>query len=856
MPKTVGVAVSNATFHFDKLYTYAVLPEHQNAVRLGSMVLVPFGKGSRARMGVVLACDAEPEHSKLKYLFDVAPASACLTPELLRLVHFLKERTFCTYYEAVKAVIPYGAQYKPAVAADGVTPVLQKQLTHHTENAYKLVGTLPQKPKPTAKQLAAVALLSGGPRTLNELEDKGISRAVLDNLCTKGVLECSKVNKSIDLYTSIPLRNDPITLTGQQQAAYDTLLPKLEDTAPHSALLYGVTGSGKTLVFLKLISRCLELGRKALVLVPEISLTPQMILRLKGQFGRRVAVQHSALNHTERLLQWQMIQDGGADIVVGTRSAVFSPLENIGLIIIDEEQEHTYRSESAPRYSAHEVARQRAAENGALLLLASATPSTESFYAAQNGRTQLVRLTKRYGGNPLPSVQIVDMRAELAAGNPREISLALEDAIRRNLEAEKQTILLLNRRGYQTIAQCEDCREVLKCPKCSVPMVYHKSAHKVLCHYCGSQQEPPPTLCPACGGKLQYRGFGTQKAEEELAKLFPEARVLRMDQDSTAAKDAHEKLLAKFAAHEYETIAQCEDCREVLKCPKCSVPMVYHKSAHKVLCHYCGSQQEPPPTLCPACGGKLQYRGFGTQKAEEELAKLFPEARVLRMDQDSTAAKDAHEKLLAKFAAHEYDIMVGTQMVAKGLDFEDVTLVGVLGIDSLLFAQGFRAYENVFSLITQVVGRSGRAKEPGFAIIQTTDPDNPVLTLAAAQDYDAFYEQEIAYRKLGLYPPFCGLCVIGFAGARENEVARAAARFSALLGQQAAKQPDLPLRILGPTPGSIEKINDTYRYKLTVKCRNDRRFRDLVRSTLALYEKEKLPSKASVVVDLHSDGDI
>ena len=752
MPKTVGVAVSNATFHFDKLYTYAVMPDQQDTVKLGSMVLVPFGRGSRARMGVVLACDAEPESAKLKYLFDVAPASACLTPELLRLVHFLKERTFCTYYEAVKAVIPYGAQYKPAVAADGVTPVLQKQLTRHTENSYRLVGGLPQKPKPTAKQLAAVALLGGGPRTLNELEDKGISRAVLDNLCAKGVLECSKVNKSIDLYSSIPLKNEPICLTAEQQAAYDALLPKLEDDAPHSALLYGVTGSGKTLVFLKLIAHCLEQGRKALVLVPEISLTPQMILRLKSQFGRRVAVQHSALNHTERLLQWQMIQDGGADIVVGTRSAIFSPLENIGLIIIDEEQEHTYRSESAPRYSAHDMARQRAAENGALLLLASATPSTESFYAAQHGRTQLVRLTQRYGGNPLPKVQIVDMRAELASGNPREISLAMEDAIRRNLDAGKQTILLLNRRGYQTMAQCEDCREVLKCQKCSVPMVYHKSAHKVLCHYCGSQMEPP--------------------------------------------------------------------------------------------------------TVCPTCGGKLQYRGFGTQKAEEELAKLFPDARVLRMDQDSTAAKDAHEKLLAKFADHEYDIMVGTQMVAKGLDFEDVTLVGVLGIDSLLFAQGFRAYENVFSLITQVVGRSGRAKDPGFAIIQTTDPDNPVLNLAAAQDYDAFFEQEIAYRKLGLYPPFCGLCVIGFAGAKEIETARAAARFAALLGQLAAKQPDLPLRVLGPTPSSIEKINDTYRYKLTIKCRNDRRFRDLVRSALELYEQEKLPSKATVAVDLHSDGDI
>ena len=753
MPKTVGVAVSNATFHFDKLYTYAVMPDQQDAVRLGSMVLVPFGRGSRARMGVVLACDAEPENSKLKFLFDVAPASACLTPELLRLVHFLKERTFCTYYEAVKAVIPYGAQYKPAVAADGVTPVLQKQLVRHTENAYKLVGTLPPKPKPTAKQLAAVALLGGGERTQTELEEKGISRAVLDNLCTKGVLECSKVNKSIDLYASIPLKNEPILLTSEQQAAYDALLPHLEDAEPHSALLYGVTGSGKTLVFLKLIERCLQLGRRALVLVPEISLTPQMILRLKSQFGRRVAVQHSALNHTERLLQWQMIQDGGADIVVGTRSAIFSPLENIGLVIIDEEQEHTYRSESAPRYAAHEVARQRAAENGALLLLASATPSTESYFAAQHGRTQLVRLTQRYGGNPLPHVEIVDMRAELASGNPCEISLALEDAIRRNLEAEKQTILLLNRRGYQTIAQCEDCREVLKCAKCSVPMVYHKSAHKLLCHYCGSQLDPPP-----------------QK--------------------------------------------------------------------------------------CPACGGTLQYRGFGTQKAEEELARLFPEARILRMDQDSTAAKDAHEKLLARFARREYDIMVGTQMVAKGLDFEDVTLVGVLGIDSLLFAQGFRAYETVFSLITQVVGRSGRAKDPGFAIIQTTDPDNPVLNLAAAQDYDAFFEQEIAYRKLGLYPPFCGLCVVGFSGLKESEVARAAARFAVLLGRQAAKQPELPLRVLGPTPGNIEKINGNYRYKLTVKCRNDRRFRDLMRETLGLYEQEKLPAKATVVVDLHSDGDI
>ena len=755
MPKTVGVAVSHAAFHFDKLYTYGVMPDQQDKVRLGSMVLVPFGKGSRPRMGVVLACDAQPESAKLKVLYDVAPASACLTPELLDLVRFLKARTFCTWYEAVKAVIPYGAQYKPALAPDGVTPVLQKQLTRHTETLYRLAAPLPPKPKPTAKQMAAVALLGGGPRTQADLEAHGISRAVAENLCAKGVLASEQVNKSLDLYAHIPRQEEQLTLTAEQQAAYDALAPHLETGQAHGALLYGVTGSGKTLVFLKLIERCLALGKKALVLVPEISLTPQMIRRLKERFGKRVAVQHSALNHTERLLQWQMIQDGGADIVVGTRSAVFAPLESIGLIVMDEEQEHTYRSESAPRYSAQEVARWRAAKQGALLLLASATPSTETFYEARAGRLQLVRLTQRYAGQPLPTVQMVDMRAELAAGNPREISLALEDAIRDNLKAKKQAILLLNRRGYQTMAQCEDCREVLKCPKCSVPMVYHKDG---------------------AGGRL--------------------------------------------------------------------------------LCHYCGTQIAPRPTVCPACGGKLQYRGFGTQKAEEELAALFPEARILRMDQDTTAAKDAHEKLLASFARHEYDIMVGTQMVAKGLDFEDVTLVGVLGIDSLLFAQGFRAYETVFSLVTQVVGRSGRASAPGRAIIQTTDPDNPVLRLAAAQDYDAFFAQEIEYRKLGLYPPFCSLCIVSFAGKKEEETAAAAARFAALLAQQAARQPDIPLRVLGPTPGSILKINEIYRYKLTVKCRNDKRFRALLGQVLGLYEQEKLPARASVAVDMHADGDI
>ena len=541
--------------------------------------------------------------------------------------------------------------------------------------------------------------------------------------------------------------------SAEQQAAYDQLAADLAAGSPRAALLYGVTGSGKTSVFVKLIERTLELGRRALVLVPEIGLTPQMIRRLKSMFGSRLAVQHSALNNTERLLQWRMIQRGDADIVVGTRSAVFAPLQNIGLIILDEEQEHTYQSESAPRYSAHEVARKRAAAENALLVFASATPRTETTFAAQSGRIRMVTLKNRYGGRPLPGVEFADMRAELASGNPREVSARLAEELAENLRRGEQSILLLNRRGYNTVAMCTDCGEVLKCPNCSVPLVYHKNRAALLCHHCG----------------------------------------------------------------------------------------------HTV---------HPAPALCPACGGKLAYSGFGTQRVEEELQQLLPTARILRMDQDSTTQKNAHEQMLARFARQEYDILLGTQMVAKGLDFEKVTLVGVLGIDSMLFGQGFRAYESVFSLITQVVGRGGRADLPGRALIQTAVPGHPVLQLAARQDYAAFYKEEIAFRKLCLYPPYCSFCVVGFIGAQDGAVFTAAHRFGQLLAQQAAAHPGLPLRILGPAPMNIAMLGGKYRYKLTLKCRNDAKFRALMRAALDAYAAEKLPAKATVTLDFNSDGDI
>ena len=751
MPLVAQVAVSGATIHFDKLYSYLVPQSLAQRVHTGSMVLVPFGRGSKARMGVVLAAGEEPEPAaRLKALYDAAPEEARLSSELLALVHALRESTFCTYYEAVKAIIPYGAQYR-AVERGGV-PRLQKQLVRHTEWAYSRAAA-PRKFTP--KQSAAWQALAGGPLGQSALEAAGISRDVLERMEKKGMLTREKRDKELELYGQYGFgaAPQPVRLSEEQQRAYDALAPGLSQKKPQPALLYGVTGSGKTLVFLKLIEQCLSLGRQALVLVPEISLTPQMIRRLKAQFGRRVAVQHSALNHTERLLQWQQIQNGGADVVVGTRSAVFSPLEQLGLIVIDEEQEHTYHSENSPRYDAREVARRRAAAHSALLVLASATPSVESFYAARAGRMQLVQLLHRYNDMPLPKVYMADMRAELAAGNASALSGFLEQQLRENLASHGQSILLLNRRGYQTVAMCTSCGEVLKCTSCSVPMVYHKAAGKLLCHYCG-------------------------------------------------------------AAH------------------------------------------SPVPQACPACGGKLKYTGFGTQRIEEQLAGLLPEARVLRMDADSTAHKNAHETLLRAFANGEYDILLGTQMVAKGLDFERVTLVGVLGIDQMLFAQGYRAFENVFSLVTQVVGRAGRARQPGRAVIQTVDPQHPVLALAANQDYASFYEQEISFRRLNLYPPFCAICMAGFSGKNEAAVLQAARAFAAFVQAETQRRGGVPLRLLGPAPMSVAMVKQQYRYKLTLKCRGDKAFRAMLRAALEQYDAGGWAAKAAVTIDFHADADL
>ncbi|MFV0411736.1 MAG: primosomal protein N', partial [Oscillospiraceae bacterium] len=657
-------------------------------------------------------------------------------------------------FEAVKAVIPYGEQYKAAKTDEGWR--MQSQMVRYTRSMNRLAAPVAEVRaggrKPGAKQQAVLRFLQAGEKPQEEiLEACGVTKAVLDTLAKNGLVTKEQQDRQVALVGALSPQAGqlpvPVLSPAQQQVA-GQLIGCMGQPKPKPALLYGVTASGTTPVLLALIHQVLEAGKTAHVLVPEIGLTPQMLGQMRASFGSGVAVQHSALSNTERLLQWRQIQRGEAQVVVGTRSGVFAPLENLGVLIVDEEQERTYQSESAPRYDALEVARRRAAYHGALLVMASATPSVADYYAAQAGRYHLFSLRQRYGNLPLPQVELVDMRAE-TGGNI--FSGRLVQEMQQNLAENKQTILLLNRRGYRTVGVCRECGTVLKCTECSVPLVYHKAGNRLLCHYCGYSISPVPQQCPDCGGEIRYTGFGTQKAEEELA-------------------------------------------------------------AH------------------------------------------FPAARVLRMDLDSTSQKGAHASMLGQLTNHDNHILLGTQMVEKGLDNEKISHMGVIVIDSLLFSQGYRAYETVFSLVTQVVGRSGRTGAPGRAVIQTVDPQNPVLNLAASQDYPAFYRQEIGFRKLALYPPFCNLCVVGFVAGTEAEALGAARRFSALLSSFAGRQPGLPLRVLGPAPMNVVQVAGSFRYRLTLKCRADAAFRGLIKQVLAVYNQEGWPRKAGIYLDFHTDG--
>ncbi|MBQ7540887.1 MAG: primosomal protein N' [Clostridia bacterium] len=807
------VAVENAAYHFDTEYSYRIPDGLLSAAQAGCRVLVPFGAGSKKRQGVILATETLQGDTpqKLKSLAEVSDPQPVLNAEGIRLVRFLKDRTFCTLYEAAKAVLPSGlgrrvrityafaqdsaetlsdderrvADYlrekngyireEKILADTNTTGEILSRLYHagvlaRNVDSVRKVSDMTVKSarlsdaflrgelrigKLTQKQQSVVELLGDvGSASVKEVcYFTGLTAAVCASLEKKGVVELFSAEVFRNPYKdAAPVDTSPIRLSDEQNAAYATLEKLFVSGKGAASLLYGVTGSGKTKVYMKLIDRCLSDGRGVILMVPEIALTPQMLHLFHARYGKEVAVFHSALSVGERLDEWKRVKRGEARIAVGTRSAVFAPFDDLGLIVMDEEQESAYKSESAPRYHARDVARFRCAEHGALLVLASATPSIESFAAAEKGRYVRTTLTQRFAGALLPEVVTVDMTAERKRGNAGEISGTLLGALRETLGAGRQAILLMNRRGYHTFASCTACGHVITCPSCSISMTYHRANERLMCHYCG-HSIPFTDKCPAC---------------EERA---------------------------------------------------------------------------------------VQCTGFGTQKVEDELRRLLPEARILRMDTDTTMSRFAHEDKLGRFESRQYDILLGTQMVAKGLDFENVTLVGVISVDSLLYNDDYRALERTFSLLTQVVGRSGRGQYRGQAIIQTAAPENDVLAMAARQDYEEFYRTEIGIRRVLIYPPFCDLCVVAFMGAEELFVRGASKAFLEMLTRLASEAyAEQKLIVLGPAPAKVLKVSDRYRYRLIVKCRNSARFRAMMAQLLCECGKDKRFREVTTLVDINPEN--
>ena len=806
----VHIAVEQANFSFDKLYSY-LWPEALGVPQIGVRVLVPFGGGNRTRQGLVMACLQQEQSAGLKSVLSVMDEQPLLTPEMVGLAQFMQERTFCTLFDAVRAMLPTGLylQVKPVLrpAAD-VAPELLETLTpnerqilafvskcpggadqetllrrlgmeedapalrhlletgvlvrgaegfRHTGDAtVRTVRLLPRSPeaelpKLTEKQQAVLSLLEDvGAASVKEVcYFAGVTPAVVNALAQKGLV---RIYDAEVLRAPYEVTEDEPTivsraLNGEQQQAYDRLLSLYTADAPAAALLYGVTGSGKTSVYMNLIDRVLEDGRQVIVLVPEISLTPQMMALFLQKYGRRVAVLHSGLAIGERMDEWKRIKRGEARIVVGTRSAVFAPCDELGLIVMDEEQEHTYKSESAPRYHARDVARFRCAHHNALLLMTSATPSVESYHAAKSGRYTLLELTHRYGDVQLPQVEVVDLRGE--AIGESVLSPTLLQRMQVCLDNHQQIILLLNRRGFHTHVSCRSCGQVITCPSCSISLTYHRANNRLMCHYCGHSQ-PAPKGCPTC------------KSD------------------------------------------------------------------------------------------KIRFCGLGTQLVEDELAQLFPDIPVLRMDTDTTMSRSSYEEKFRDFAEGKYRIMIGTQMVAKGLDFPHVGLVGVLSADQSLYSDDYRSYENTFALLTQVIGRAGRRNERGLAVVQTYTPDNPVIELAADQDYTGFFSLEIASRRMMHYPPYADLFLFGFTGLQEQRVRTAARRMLELLRSAATGEyADLPMIALDPTPAAVVKVAGKYRYKMLVKARNTKAMRDLVRQLMHTLHNDPAARGVTVYVDIN-----
>ena len=805
----VKVRLLDAPFFLDREYDYSVPEELREDLRPGCFVTVPFGGGNRRRMGLVMR-DTERDEtlSGIKPVLSVSTPRVSLSEEMLGLVRFLREQTLCTAGDAVHAMIPAGTlsglveRYhrteKPVgdvrkltsaeafllahlekvgeVGVEGLKnrfgSETEKNLAHlcrlglvkrvlaekaamaaketvlfslavDEETANALVEGRAKKPHLGDKQKLALSLILDGERSADELRDRGCAKAQTDALLRHGLIQSRTERSYRNPYAvsdAVPAPTELI-LNPEQQQAFDELERLAADGQPHGVLLHGVTGSGKTCVMLRTIDSMLERGRGVIVLLPEIALTPQSLSIFCSRYGNRVAVMHSALNAGERADAYHRIASGEADVVVGTRSAVFAPVKDLGLIVLDEEHEHTYKSDMNPKYHARDVARFRCAHNKALMLLCSATPALESYKRAKDGRYTLLTLKNRHAGAVLPEVQIADMRAEAGEGNLSPLGKQLTKALGENAAAGNQAILFLNRRGYNHVVSCRSCGEAVTCPSCSVSLTYH-----------------------------------TKKNSYDEGYL---------------------------------------------------------------VCHFCGRRQ-PLPTECPSCNSKhLARLGYGTQRVEQELRELLPGRGVLRMDTDTTSTRFSYDELLGAFRRHEADVLLGTQMVTKGHDFPDVTLVGVLMADSSLYLDDYRAGERTFSMLTQVIGRAGRSQKRGTAVIQTCNPDHDVITLACKQDYESFYEREIKLRRLLVFPPFCDIALLTLSHKDERELLMAAKALSdELSARVAGAYSDVKIVAFGPFEAPVYRADGQYRMRMVVKCMLNKRSRALFAELLSVFQRQ------------------
>jgi len=795
------VALKGTTFAFDKLYSYAIPPELHTKALAGCRVTVPFGRSNTKKQGIIFKIRND-ELKGLKKISSVTDDTAVLTEEMLGLCEYMHETVFCNYYDAVSAMLPAGLDFKTVnyfcantefsgvsllseteaeiygflakkgetaenvlkstfvVTGELLDTLAEKQALIKTSDYKRKIGDATQKwvrlcddytadIKLTARQMQIAELLNDiGSASVKEIcYFTGVSVSVIDTLVKKGVLIQYEKPVFRTAYSKIPCDNSEILLTDEQQLAFDGMMKQYRSPKGETSLLYGVTGSGKTKVYLKLTDEIVAMGKGVIVMVPEISLTPQLISIFSARYGDKIAVFHSAMSMGKRLDEWKRIKEGKALIAIGTRSAVFAPFKDLGLIIIDEEQEHTYKSEKSPRFHARDLARYRIGFHKGLLCLASATPAIESYSKALSGAYSLYTLKNRYGNAVLPTVETVDMRKEIRNGNTGVLSNALYEELSEVLDNKKQAILLLNRRGHNTYISCAECGYVETCPNCSVSLTYHSANNRLMCHYCGFSK-PNEKVCPQC------------------------------------------------------------------------------QSEH------------------------IKFMGLGTQKAEEELKILFPKAKILRLDADSTSARDSFSEYLTDFADGKYDILLGTQMVAKGLNFPNVTLVGVLGADMAAYSEDFRSFERSFSLLTQVVGRAGRGETAGKAVIQTVNPESNLIELAENQDYDSFYNEEILTRKLMVYPPYCDICLVSVQALSrdiaESTVNQIFKNIKTLINDEFT---DVKVIILGPAPAAIPKVNNRYRFRMIIKCKNNLEFRKMLRKATQV----KLLQDACISVDINPE---